>query len=286
MTADARISTAMPSHPKVRKLLRRLGHGAGWSWVCLILWTAANRPNGSLAGLNDEDLEIACDWAGTAGDFIPALRDLRLLDGPEGESSLHDWSEHNPWAAEHGARVDAARKAAKARWDAERMRTASETDAEGNAERIASDAGRIDPQCPQPNPTQPNLTALEAIASVPAAREARLAVVTEDAAAAYNASLAKPVGRLAAVHLVNDTRRKQVKRSLGIAREICLREYQAPQITRKFWDDYFAECAKDPFKSGRRAGGKGHEGWAPDFEYLTRPDVMTSVFDKAMSEAS
>ena len=57
-------------------------------------------------------------------------------------------------------------------------------------------------------------------------------------------------------------------------------------VTRQFWDDYFAEVNRDDFRAGRRAGGKGHEGWTPDFEYLTRKDVMSAVFDRALSEAA
>ncbi len=70
MIIDARISTALPSHPKTKKLIRRLGAGAAWHLVCLFLWAAANRSTGNLAGMSDEDVELAIDWGGEPGAFV------------------------------------------------------------------------------------------------------------------------------------------------------------------------------------------------------------------------
>lgn len=122
--------------------------------------------------------------------------------------------------------------------------------------------------------------------AVKAAQKAeRLKQVTDEAVSAFNATLAKPAGRLPAVHLVNDVRQRQVKRCLDTSRAICRRQYGAERITAEFWADYFAAAAEDDFLAGRIAGGPGHENWTPDFEYLTRPDVMTKLFDKTLSAA-
>ena len=112
MATDARISTALPSHPKTKKLVRQLGPEAGWSLVCLILWAAANRSDGDLAGMSDEDIELAADWDGEAGKFMEALRRTRFVDGDEFEVEIHDWTEHQPWAAGSEAR------SLKAKWNA------------------------------------------------------------------------------------------------------------------------------------------------------------------------
>src|SRR5664279_460377 len=117
MAADARISTALPSHPKTRKLRKRLGVEGCWSLLCLFLWVADNRADGNLAGLSDEDIELAADWNGEAGAFVLVLADVRFLDGAVEAYVVHDWQEHNPWAADRGKRVESARKAARARWD-------------------------------------------------------------------------------------------------------------------------------------------------------------------------
>ncbi len=112
MATDARISTALPAHPKTKKLVRQLGPEAGWSLVVLILWAAANRSDGDLAGMSDEDIELAADWDGEPGAFIAALRKIRFVDGAECECQVHDWNEHQPWAAGSEAR------SLKARWNA------------------------------------------------------------------------------------------------------------------------------------------------------------------------
>jgi hypothetical protein len=112
MATDARISASLPTHPKTKKLIRKLGQSAGWNLVCLFLWAAANRSDGDLSGLSIEDLEIAADWQGEEGAFVAALVEVRFLDGQDMAYELHDWAEHNPWAA--GADM----RSAKARWNA------------------------------------------------------------------------------------------------------------------------------------------------------------------------
>lgn len=137
MTADARIATGLPAHPKTRKLLRRLGPAGGWSLVCLFLWTASNRPSGDLSGLSAEDLELAADWAGDSGAFVSVLCEVRFLDGDDGSYTVHDWAIHNPWAAAYDKRRESAMHAARMRWACE------------------SHAAPTKPQCPIPIDTLP-----------------------------------------------------------------------------------------------------------------------------------
>jgi len=130
MADDARISTALPRHPKTVKLHRRLGASGCWSLVCLFLWVADNRPDGNLEGLSGEDIEIAAGWSDEASAFVNALVEVRFLDVADGAYLVHDWPEHNPWAANRPARVEAARQAAKVRWErrnADRMPVACES---------------------------------------------------------------------------------------------------------------------------------------------------------------
>jgi len=110
--ADARISTALPSHPKTKKLIRRLGAEGAWALVCLFLWAASNRSDGDLSGMTDEDIELAADWGGAEGALIAELAKVRFLDGEAGTRAIHDWAEHNPWAA--GAKM----RSQKAQWNA------------------------------------------------------------------------------------------------------------------------------------------------------------------------
>lgn len=112
MATDARLAVGLASHPKTKKLIRRVGGDGAWRLVCLFLWCAANRPDGSLEGLSDEDIELAVDWPGAEGQFVAALRDVGFLDGDEMNSEIHDWAEHNPWVSDSEARSEKARWAA------------------------------------------------------------------------------------------------------------------------------------------------------------------------------
>lgn len=112
MVGDARISTALPSHPKTKKLIRRLGPAGGWSLVCLFVWAASNRSSGELSGMSDEDIELAADWSGEEGALVRELVQVRFLDGTTGNHVIHDWAMHNPWAS--GAEM----RSWKARWNA------------------------------------------------------------------------------------------------------------------------------------------------------------------------
>jgi len=165
--SDARISTGLPSHPKTKKLIKRLGHAGGWSLVCLFLWVAANRPSGDLLGLSVEDIELAADWTGNEGEFVEALVAVRFLDGAPENYEVHDWAEHNPWAAGFEMR------SAKAKWNAVKrhhgeaeadrqvieyaaVRKAGENslgDAARNATSIANSTALSNAPSPSPSPS-------------------------------------------------------------------------------------------------------------------------------------
>lgn len=138
MNKDARLAVGLPTHPKTIKLKRRLQHAGPLHLIYLWLWAAQNRPDGDLSGMTDEDIEIASGWDGEADSFVKALLAVGWLDGDEGDRRLHDWEDHNPWAAGAQRRSEAGKIAAlikhgMTREDAERkvfgarrMRTASE----------------------------------------------------------------------------------------------------------------------------------------------------------------
>lgn len=109
---DARINTALPSHPKTKKLLRVLGAEGGWYLVRLFLWATENRSDGDLSGMADDDVELAIDWPGDVGAFVTQLASVGFVDGEAGCRRIHDWDEHNPWAA------GAKERSTKAKWNA------------------------------------------------------------------------------------------------------------------------------------------------------------------------
>jgi hypothetical protein len=149
MADDARISTALPRHPKTVKLQRRLGAPGCWSLICLFLWVADNRPDGDLKGMTAEDIEIAAEWPGESGSFVATLSEIRFVDGQAGAYTIHDWVQHNPWAAGRPQRVAVARAAANKRWHDEHSKSAK-PDAQGMPTACVSHESAM--------PTSPHLT--------------------------------------------------------------------------------------------------------------------------------
>jgi hypothetical protein len=115
----------------------------------------------------------------------------------------------------------------------------------------------------------------------PTTHDARLAEVTDDAMTAYNATLAEPLSLPKAMPVGIDKKRGYVRRSLKTIREVCRAAYGSEIIVPEFWADYFAALAADDFIAGRTGRPKEHANWRPDFEYVTRPEVIAKAFERA-----
>lgn len=167
---DARISIAFPSHPKTKKLQRRLGDSGPLACIYLILWTAANRSDGDLSGMTDEDIELAIDWRGDPGALIDSMAEVGFLEGEEGARAFHDWQDHNPWAAGAEARSEKSRWAALCRRHgrkeaarlmpdyAQRLLLADDSTATGSHEQgnglpKPANGMRVAPKSPAPSPS-------------------------------------------------------------------------------------------------------------------------------------
>lgn len=108
MNSDIRLSVGFWSHPKTRKMVKRLGLEGVRSLQILWLWAAQNRPDGNLSGLDWEDIEMAADWQGEERAFFEHCLGV-WIDEAENGYVLHDWTEHNSWAADAEERGDKAR---------------------------------------------------------------------------------------------------------------------------------------------------------------------------------
>ena len=158
MQTDIRLLTTFPRHPKIRKLKMRLGAEAVLCLINLWLFARENRADGSLTGMDIEDLELAAEWRGEEGTLIAALVDLALLDRCEDGFTIHNWERNNPWAAGAEERSAKARKAAKVRWgsgDKKRQRntengTSDAPSINTDAPSIKNDALSTFEQCPSP----------------------------------------------------------------------------------------------------------------------------------------
>jgi hypothetical protein len=129
LNTDIRLQLSIRYHPKTKKLRARLGPPGVLGFVWLLMFAAENRPDGNLAGYDEEDLALASDYAGDPVEFVQVLEAVGFLDRIPGGWKLHDWKRNNPWAAGAEARSEKARKAAAARWGNE-----DEDAGEGEAE--------------------------------------------------------------------------------------------------------------------------------------------------------
>lgn len=154
MNTDIRLSVGFWSHPKVKRLAKCCGLEGVRSLQVLWLWAAQNRPDGNLHGMDSLDIELAADWAGEDGAFASELAG-RFLDGEEGHWILHDWAEHNPWAAGAPERSAQAKAAADARWkrrNGENMHSACSQHATSTNQHAHSNA-----PLPSPSPEETSL---------------------------------------------------------------------------------------------------------------------------------
>lgn len=153
MNSDIRIAVTFIDHLKTIKLQRR--HGAD-AVLCLIrLWcyTAQNRPDGVLTGMDEEDIEIASKWAGEAGAFVSALREIGWLEEVQPVVyAINDWAEHQPYVVHAPERKERARRAAAAK-HAKSMLVADSEHAGSMPEGCLSAAPSPSPvPSPEPNP--------------------------------------------------------------------------------------------------------------------------------------
>lgn len=116
MNIDIRLSLEFFDHPKSKKLKKRLGIEGVMALLKLWAWTAGNRPNGMLTGLDAEAVELAADWDGEEGAFVSTLLDLRLLDDDDGTFAIHDWEDHQAYASKSEERSRRGAAGAAGKW--------------------------------------------------------------------------------------------------------------------------------------------------------------------------
>lgn len=265
--------------------------------------------------MSAEDIELAADWAGDNDALVRELASVGFLDGEADAYQLHDWAEHQPWAAGSEARAEKSRWAALCRRHgrteaarlmpeyASRLLQAVPEHDEGVpvAEEYLplAESGTAPSPIPSPIPSpraeasslRSESSASLTLTSDPAApadlkfrKAQRIQQIAEEAQAAYNRLLAKPNGELTACTVLNKPRLKAVEKALPTVRAICRQLYGNERVTAEFWTALFETAADDEFHSGRKPGGAGHESWKPDFEYLLRENVIAKLFDRAMTE--
>lgn len=118
MNTDIRISVSFKGHRKRKKLKMYLECESAVDYL-IDFWisVATDRPSGELNGLDNLDLALMAGWNGDPDEFVGAMIKAGFIDDTEVGLFVHDWPEHNGYASAAKERSDAARRAAKARWD-------------------------------------------------------------------------------------------------------------------------------------------------------------------------
>ena len=299
---DARISVGLPAHPKTKKLIRRLGEGGAWRLVCLFLWVAQSRPDGDLSGMTGEDIELAADWQGEEGAFIKTLIEVGFVEGEEGAHSIHDWQEHNPWAAGADARSEKARWIALCKHhgrlkaaemmpeyasriikDADSKQEARPENANSCASSATSMHSAENSSAPSPSPSpspSPNVENLNtSVASAPIGPQATTQTVC-------------PADSIVALYheVMPDNPRCKV---LSAARRAAIRArwkeaahldcepfgYSTRADGLAAWRRFFEVCAESDFLTGRAPGTPGKPPFIADIDFLMSPSGFAKTLE-------
>ena len=113
MNTDYRMKIGFAKNRKTRRLAKRAGVDGILGLHALFEYTALNRPTGDLSGLTDEKITDICEY--DDGNFAEILRETGWLDGEAGACVVHEWAEHQPFAAAAQMRSERARKGGEAR---------------------------------------------------------------------------------------------------------------------------------------------------------------------------
>lgn len=189
--------------------------------------------------------------------FAEAMKSVGWLVGGEGEFTFPNFDRHNGKTAKDRALTN--RRVAKNRV--------------GNAKSNAASVTSVtEPSLEKPLPEKRREDKEQEISATgvpPAAPRRQSSVPVDDIVDAYNSTLT----RLAKVRSVTPKRKRAIEalwRSSPLAGDVVR------------FRQYFEECEADPFLSGVGPYRNGHENWRPDFDYLTRPDVVTKTYERVM----
>ena len=156
MNTDFRVSINLLRHKKGRKLRRKLGMAGIGYLVGVWAHYAEFFPKGIAPNNADTiaDIEDSAFWEGDQGALVETLGEIGFLDISDDHIAIHDWHDHNAFAASADERSESARKAAQAKWNkhATSMRPACDPHAGRTNPHSDQHATRYAPS-PSPSPS-------------------------------------------------------------------------------------------------------------------------------------
>jgi hypothetical protein len=164
MNSDIRIKSNILTNPKIKKFVKEVGEIGIIKLLRLWLFTAEHRPKGILYDISDDDLrEILGYSAGSLADssaesdnqlssnMISAQLKYKFIEkDKKGVYSVHDWSEHNPYAFFAPERSEQAKRASLSRHN---IRTSAQTSNQLSSKRKSAKLKHQISSAPSPIPS-------------------------------------------------------------------------------------------------------------------------------------
>ena len=288
---DARLNVALPHHPKTKKLIKKVGTDAAWRLVCLFLWAAQNKPDGVLSGMTAEDIELAVDWAGEDGAFVSALIACGFVDGNDDEGySIHDWSEHNPWAAGAEDRSDKAKFNAlckhHGREEAAKRMPEYAAKHPANKQQVASSSATSmhaaeNSTAPSPSPSPSPSEVQEAKASVADESATHVEQKPTCPSEAIVSLYHELMPNNPAVKVLNNARRGAIRSRWKEAASLDCAPfgYSSREEGLKAWRAFFTVCNESDFLTGKVAGQPGKPPFVADIDFLMSPSGFAKCLE-------
>lgn len=205
---DFRVAVGFFRHLKTRKVKRRLGVPAAYAWLEFWAYVAENKPTGELGAMSPMDIADAADYDGDADELVACWLEVGWLDRDEQNNlHVHDWSDHNGYAAAAPERSQKARDAALVKHGkkpARRRSPATRTKAHAGSSDAHESSTAPSPSpspspTPSPNPTPVPSPDREGRAHTRAGTHARMRGATVAASGEAGPLAGGPTGRGSAV---------------------------------------------------------------------------------------
>jgi hypothetical protein len=88
------LGTDFYDEERTKKLKALLGSSAILDVLCLFAWAVPKRPSGWLRGMNERDIEIACEWEGEPDTLVPALLESGFIEKRVDGYHILQWDRH------------------------------------------------------------------------------------------------------------------------------------------------------------------------------------------------
>jgi len=293
MNSDIRLCIGWNSNPKIVKLRRKLGSDGVLGLITLWTYAGAQRTDGVLAGMDDDDIAIVADYPGDSARFVAVLSELRLIERIGNDWAIHDWRENNPWAFGFQARSEKAKKAIQARWERRNSPPTGPEKGAKNTTSMENHTTSIEKQAPSntpspypypypypsPSPKDKETLLSECVETTvsPPAPSGKIVQIDRTPYAAILDCYHGTLPELRTVRKLTPARQQAI-------RNVWRGDLIGNDLSK--WQDFFAYVRDScPFLVGRKPGADGR-AFQCDLEWLMKPGNLVKVVEGKYEEGA